>query len=171
MNRTDFFKKLLVILSALALSSCAGNSATVADYEVIGNKKPISLYKTLVINKFELARELYTSSTGNLDGRDATYAAVPDRLDKDFRQLISRKNLYQSVSDGGFVTDTTLILKGRFSRIGRFKISIIADLYDGGTGQLVASYASTLWDVYDATGSITDLAKDLADFIDRIQYK
>ena len=55
--------------------------------------------------------------------------------------------------------------------MGRFKISAIVTLLDGATGQEVAYFRQTLWDVLDTTEAISSLGREVADFIDRIQYK
>jgi hypothetical protein len=44
-------------------------------------------------------------------------------------------------------------------------------LYDGSNGHEVAYFRQTLWDVIDTTEAVSLLGRDIADFIDRIQYK
>ncbi|HEX9080108.1 MAG TPA: hypothetical protein VF795_10995, partial [Desulfuromonadaceae bacterium] len=66
---------------------------------------------------------------------------------------------------------TTLVLRGRFTRMGRFKISLEAQLVDGGTGREVAHFQQTLWDVSDTTEGVDRLGRQIADFINRIQDK
>jgi hypothetical protein len=63
------------------------------------------------------------------------------------------------------------MLTGKFKRLGRFKISVDVSLHDGVSGQEVAYFRQTLWDVLDTTDSISQLGREVADFIDRIQYK
>ena len=71
----------------------------------------------------------------------------------------------------GQPTATTLVLKGKFTRVGRFRVSIAGTLHDGATDQEVAFFRQTLWDVFDTIETINLLSREVADFIDRIQYK
>jgi hypothetical protein len=47
----------------------------------------------------------------------------------------------------------------------------VVSLRDGASGQEVAYLRQTLWDVLDTTDSLSLLGREVADFIDRIQYK
>ena len=86
-------------------------------------------------------------------------------------RMVSARQTYRSVSRNGQPTGTTLVLKGRFTRVGRFRISIVGTLYDGASDQEVAFFRQTLWDVFDTTEAINLLSREVADFLDRIQYK
>ena len=167
------FLKIMVIFGAmLVLSACAATSSTVVDEEVVTNKQPMSTYKTLVIRNFELNRNLYTSvPEARMSTRERQYSRMPDELAEQIERYILSRHLYQDVTRDGPVTATTLVLKGRFTRLGRFRVSITATLHDGATGQEVAYFRQTLWDVFDTSQTLDKLAREVADFIDRIQYK
>ena len=51
------------------------------------------------------------------------------------------------------------------------KYTVVVSLQDGASGQEVASFRQTLWDVLDTTDSFADLGREVADFMYRIQYK
>lgn len=164
----------LLVLAVICLLSagCAASSTTVVDEEVVSNQKYMSSYKSLIIRDFELKPDLYAEGTGGAPSeRERRYAALPDKLAGNIERYVKARRIYKSVARDGEPTDTTLVLKGTFTRVGRFRISITATLHDGGSGQEVAYFRQTLWDVFDAPGSVSLLSRDVADFIDRIQYK
>jgi len=156
----------------LLLSACASTSTTVVDEEVVTNKQPMANYKFLVIRNFELSRDLYTSvPEARMNERERLYARMPDELAEQIVRYVLARRIYQDVTRDSPITGTTLVLKGRFTRIGRFRISITATLHDGATGQEVAYFRQTLWDVFDTSQTLGKLAREVADFIDQIQYK
>jgi hypothetical protein len=75
------------------------------------------------------------------------------------------------VSRDGKLDASTLLLTGKFIRLGRFKITVQVRLLDGASGQEVASFRQTLWDVMDSLDSFGDLGREVAEFMYRIQYK
>jgi hypothetical protein len=142
------------------------------DEEVVTNKQPMAAYKSLVIRNFELKRELYTGvPEARMSERERQYARIPDEFAEQIQRYVLSRHIYQDVTRDGRMTGTALVLKGRFTRLGRFRISITAILYDGVTGQEVAYFRQTLWDVFDTSQTLSNLAREVADFIDRIQYK
>ncbi|KAB0669569.1 hypothetical protein F6V30_12250 [Oryzomonas sagensis] len=169
---SNYTKYIAAIVLLLVLPACATTSTTVVDEEVVTNKQPMATYKSLVIRNFELNRELYTSvPEGRMGERERRYAQMPAEFAEQIERYVRSRHTYQDVARDGQVTGTTLVLKGRFTRIGRFRISITATLYDGATGQEVAYFRQTLWDVFDTSETLSSLAREVADFIDRIQYK
>lgn len=163
---------LSVLLLAMAMSGCAATSTAVMDEEIVTNQKHMSEYKSLVIRDFDLKRELYSSAAdGEMSNREIRYSRIPSQLSEGIERYVKSRKIYQNVSRNGSVTATTLVLQGTFTRIGRFRISIEGTLHDGGNGQEVAYFRQTLWDIYDTTDAIKLLSRELADFIDRIQYK
>ncbi len=165
---------LFVIIFLMALlTGCAATSTTIMDEELVNNQKPMSTYKSLVIQKFDLKRELYSDvSESKMGSQERRYAQVPAQLAEQIMRYIKAKRIYKDVSlEGEATTDNTLILKGKFTKMGRFRVSIETFLLDGATGQEVAYCRQTLWDVFDTTEGIGRLGRDVADFIDRIQYK
>lgn len=166
-------RRLLVLLFAAgSLSACAGTSTTIIEEEVVTNQKPMYTYKSIVIRDFDLKRELYTDAreTG-MSQRDRRYARIPGELSEHIERYIKSRRSYQNVSRDGQVTAETLVLKGRFTNLGRFRISVVVSLHDGANGQEVAYFRQTLWDVLDSTEAISNLGREVADFISRIQYK
>lgn len=156
----------------LMLSACATTSTTVVDEEVVTNKQPMAVYKYLVIRNFELNRNLYTNAPeARMNERERQYSRMPDELAEQIERYVLSRHIYQDVTRDGPVTGTALVLKGRFTRLGRFRVSITATLHDGATGQEVAYFRQTLWDVFDTSQTLNNLAREVADFIDRIQYK
>jgi hypothetical protein len=156
----------------LVLAGCASTSTTVMDEEAVFNQKPMSSYKSLVIREFELKRELYTDlPEARMGAQERRYAQVPVQLADHVLRYVKSKHIYEDVSKDAETTATTLVLKGKFTKMGRFRISIEAVLLDGATGQEVAFFRQTLWDVLDTTEGIARLGHEVADFIDRIQYK
>ena len=168
----NYFKYIAIFVAMLVLSACAATSTTVVDEEVVTNKQPMAAYKFLVIRNFELNRDLYTSvPEARMSERERQYSRMPGELAEQIERYILSRHIYQDVTRDGQITGTTLVLKGRFTRLGRFRISITATLYDGATGHEVAYFRQTLWDVFDTSQTLNNLAREVADFIDRIQYK
>jgi hypothetical protein len=163
-----FFSILLVV----TLSACAATSTTIIDEEVVTNPKPMYTYKSLVIRDFDLKREMYTDATdADMGRRESRYAQIPGELSGHIERYVKARRIYRSVSRDGQVTESTLVVSGRFTRLGRFRISVVVSLLDGATCQEVAYFRQTLWDVIDTTGTINNLGREVANFIDRIQYK
>lgn len=165
--------RLLVCLCVAGLfSACAATSTTIIEEEVVTNQKPMYTYKSIVIRDFELKRELYTDADeASMSQRDRRYAQIPGELSEQIERYIKSHHTFREVTRYGEVTPATLLLKGRFTRLGRFRVSVIVSLHDGASGQEVAYFRQTLWDVLDTTETINNLAREVADFIARIQYK
>lgn len=167
-----FSRLFVLLLVAGILSACAATSTTIIEEEIVTNQKPIYLYKSIVIRDFDLKRELYTDAKeSGMSQRERHYAQIPGELSEQIERYIKSKRSFQNVSRNGQVNATTLVLKGRFTRMGRFRVSVVATLHDGANGQEVAYFRQTLWDVLDATETINSLGREIADFISRIQYK
>lgn len=163
---------LAMALLVSALAGCAATSATVMDEEVVTNQRPMSSFKSLIIRDFELKRELYSDvPDARMGSRERGYAQIPAQLAEHIQRHVRSRRIYQEVALDGAPSATTLVLKGRFTRMGRFRISLEAVLLDGGSGQEVAYFRQTLWDVFDTTEGVGRLGREVADFIDRIQYK
>jgi hypothetical protein len=96
---------------------------------------------------------------------------LPGELSGHIERCVKTSGTYNKISRDGKTDAATLLLTGEFTRLGRFKISVQIILLDGATGQKVASFRQTLWDVMDSTASISDLGQEVADFLYRIQYK
>ena len=161
-----------LLFLVLFLGGCAATSNTVIDEEIVTAQKPMASYNTMIIRDFDLKRELYTSEKGKtVSEQDQRYAQIPAQLAEQVKRYLISKSIYRSVSRDGTPTAKTLVLKGRFTKMGRFRISIEAVISDAITGQEVAFFRQTLWDVFDATETVGNLAREIADFIDRIQYK
>lgn len=161
----------LVLLAAL-LTGCAATSTTIMEEELVTNPKPMSSYKFLVVRNFELKRELYSDvPESRMGSQERRYAQVPEQLADQILRYVKAKRIYNDVSQEGDLSSDTLVLRGRFTKMGRFRISLEAVLVDGATGQEVAYCRQTLWDVFDTTEGIGRLGRDVANFIDRIQYK
>lgn len=161
----------LALIMAL-LSGCAATSTTVLDEEIVTNSKPMSSYKTLLLKDFDLNNTLFTDQPATKMGeRDRRYAQIPGQLTEQVQRYVRSRRIYQSVSRDEQLSATTLVLKGKFTRMGRFRISIEAQLSDGATNQEVAYFRQTLWDVFDTTEAVGRLAREISYFIDRIQYK
>jgi len=161
----------VMLLSAMTFG-CASTSTTIVDQEVVTNSKPMASYKSLVVRDFELKRELYTDSADTSQStRDLLYDQYPSILAENIVRYVKARHTYQDVSRSGQVTATTLVLKGRFTRVGRFRVSIVGTLHDGVSDEEVALFSQTLWDVFDTTGNLSQLSSEIAGFIDRIQYK
>jgi hypothetical protein len=161
-----------VLFLLFLAAGCAATSTTVMDEEVVSNQKHMSSYKSLIIQDFELKRELYSDAPDDkLSDRERRYARIPDELAGQIERYVKARRTYQSVSRKGQPTETTLVLKGAFTRVSRFRISIVGTLHDGASGQEVAYFRQTLWDVFDTTEAVNLLSREVADFVDRIQYK
>lgn len=129
-------------------------------------------YKHLLVRDLELKPELYGTLQGAPPGeRENRYGVVPGRLSEQIVRYVKASRNYGSVTRSGTPGPSTLVLGGQFTRMGRFRISIEATLRDGATGQEVAYFRQTLWDIVDTTEAVGRLAREVADFIDRIQYK
>jgi len=153
-------------------AGCAASSTTIIEEEVVTNSKPMYSYTSLVIKDFELKRELYSGSPdAGMSQSDLRYARIPGELSEHIERYIKSHHIYKNISRDGNPDASTLLLTGKFNRVGRFKISVVATLRDGVSGQEVAYFRQTLWDVLDTTDSISLLGREVADFIDRIQYK
>jgi hypothetical protein len=156
----------------LLVTGCAGTSTTIVDEEIVTNQKPMATYKSLIINDFELKSDLFTDSPDTrMNERERRYARIPLELSENIERYIKAHHIYQNVSRGTHPSASSLVLKGKFTRVGRFRISIVAMLYDGANGHEVAYFRQTLWDVLDTTEAVNLLGRDIADFINRIQYK
>jgi hypothetical protein len=169
-------RRIRGLLAALLLSAltvgCAATSTTVLDEEVVTNQKHMASYKSLIIRDFELKSELFTDAPeAKMSERERRYAQIPSQLAENIERYVKARQTYRVVSRSGQPTATTLVLKGRFTRVGRFRISIVGTLHDGASDQEVAFFRQTLWDVLDSTETINLLSREVADFIDRIQYK
>jgi len=162
---------LALLLSTLSFG-CAATSTTILDEEVVTNQKHMASYKSLIIRDFELKSELYTDAPdAKLSDREHRYTQIPSQLAENIERYVKARQIYRDVSRSGQPTATTLVLKGKFTRVGRFRISITGTLHDGASDQEVAFFRQTLWDVLDSTETINLLSREVADFIDRIQYK
>ncbi len=167
------FSRLFVCLFAVVLlSGCAATSTTIIEEEVVTNQKPMYSYKSIVIRDFDLNRELFTDATeSGMSQRERRYAKIPGELSEHIERYVKSRRTFQNVSRSGEVNASTLVLKGRFTRLGRFRASVVVNLYDGANGQEVAYFRQTMWDVIDTTETINNLGREIADFISRIQYK
>lgn len=140
--------------------------------EIVTNPKPMYHYTSLVIRDLELKRELYTDAAADgMSARDFRYAQLPGELSGHIEQYVTSRGIYKNISRDGIPDAATLLITGKFIRLGRFKITVAVSLRDGESGQEVASFRQTLWDVLDTTDSFADLGREVADFIYRIQYK
>ncbi len=177
LNSTGPFRRaLLTLFSAcllFILAGCAASSTTVIEEEVVTNPKPMYSYTSLLIRDLELKRELYSGvPDAGMNQRELRYAKLPRELSGHIERYLLSHNIFKNISRDGKPPDaSTLLLTGKFIRLGRFKITVVVNLSDGATGQDVASFRQTLWDVMDTTDSFSDLGRGVADFIYRIQYK
>jgi len=174
-NSGSFARALLLLCSACLLlvsAGCAASSTTIIEEEVVTNSKPMYSYTSLVIQDFELKRELYTDSpAAGMSRLELRFAQIPGELSEHIERYVKSHRIYKNISRDGKPDAATLLLTGKFTRVGRFKIAAVATLRDGVSGQEVAYFRQTLWDVLDTTDSISLLAHEIANFIDRIQYK
>jgi hypothetical protein len=156
----------------LTFSGCAATSTTLIEEEVVTNSKPMYRYTSLLIQDFEIDREFYPDASDHGNSRtDQGYKNLPGELAGHIQRYVTSHRNYMSIARGGKPDIHTVVLTGKFLRVGRFKITVVAILRDGVTGQEVARFRETLWDVLDTTRSFADLGREIADFIDRIQYK
>lgn len=163
---------LVILIALLLLAGCATTSTTVIDEEVVTNQKPMSFYTSLVIREFTLKSALFTdTSDAHMDERSQLYTRIPKQLAEQIQRYVLSRHIYESVTLDGTPSRKSLVLQGRFTRMGRFRISLEATLVDGASGQEVAFFRETLWDVFDAAETVNSLGKVVAEFIDRIQYK
>lgn len=174
-RRGSFIRRLLLLFSAALLlisGGCAASSTTVIEEEVVTNPKPMYSYTSLLIQDLELKRQLYSDSPdAGMSQRDLRYTKLPGELSEHIERYVRSHRTYKKMSRVGMPDASTLVVTGKFTRLGRFKISVVVSLRDGGSGQEVAYFRQTLWDVLDASDSISLLGRQVADFIDRIQYK
>ena len=163
---------LCALLLLMVLSACGATSTTIIDEEVVTNPKPMYTYKSLIIRDFELKRDLYSDAPEADRGlRENRFAQIPAELCGHIERYVKARRLYQSVAREGQADAATLIVNGRFTRLGRFRISVTVTLLDGASGQEVAYFRQTLWVVVDTTATVNELGREVADFIGRIQYK
>jgi len=164
-----FFCTLCLLINCVG---CAASSTTIIEEEVVTNPKPMYSYTSLIIKDLELRKELYSDApAAGMSQRDLRYAKLPGELSEDIERYVKSHRTYKNISRDGKPDASTLLLTGKFTRLGRFKISVVVSLRDGATGQEVAYFRQTLWDVLDTTESISQVGREVADFIDRIQYK
>lgn len=168
----NYYFSVYLLLFSVVLTGCAVSSAAIMDEERVTNTKPISQYRSLIINEFILKKDLLSFSTADsASEREKRYFKMPAEIAAAVERLVSERQIFTQVSRT-IVPDTkSLILTGEFTRVSRFKISVMARLFDGETRKEVAFFRLTLWDVYDTSQTIAMLAKETSDFIDRIQYK
>ena len=164
---------LLCCLSLILISAgCAASSTTMIEEELVTNPKPMYNYTKLLILDLELKRELYSDAPDEgLSQRDHRYAKLPGELSWHIERFVAAHQIFKKIYRDGKADATTLVLTGKFIRLGRFKITVVVNLRDGASGQEVASFKETLWDVMNTTDSFSDLGREVADFIHRIQYK
>jgi hypothetical protein len=171
-NHLSALRFLYCICLLLFCAGCAASSATMIEEEVVTNPRPMYNYTSLVIQDLELNRELYADVPDSEMGRRALrYAQLPGELSSHIERYVTALGIYKSVSREGNPDVSTLVLTGKFIRLGRFKITVVINLRDGMTGQDVATFRQTLWDVMDTTESFGDLGREVVGFMYRIQYK
>ncbi|WP_041532258.1 hypothetical protein [Pelobacter propionicus] len=156
---------------ALLMTACAATSNVVTDEEIVTNQKPMATYTSLLLRDFELKRELYDDGDERMGEREQRYERIPAQLTEQIQRYVKARRVYESVSRTTELTPKTLILQGKFIRMGRFRITIEALLLDGASGQEVAYFRQTLWDVLDTSEAVGRLGREVANFLDRIQYK
>lgn len=165
-------RALFYLCLLLITAGCAASSTTVVEEEVVTNSKPMYSYTSLMIQDFDLKRELYSDAAdASMSQRDLRYAKLPGELSDHIERYIKSRRIYNNISRDGKADATTLLLTGKFIRLGRFKISVAVSLRDGVSNEEVAYFRQTLWDVLDTTDSFSGLGREIADFISRIQYK
>lgn len=163
-----FFALCAVVL---LMTACAATSNVVTDEEIVTNQKPMATYTSLLLRDFELKRELYDDGDERMGEREQRYERIPAQLTEQIQRYVKARRVYESVSRTTEISSKTLILQGKFIRMGRFRITIEALLLDGASGQEVAYFRQTLWDVLDTSEAVGRLGREVADFLDRIQYK
>ncbi len=163
---------LFYVVLFFITAGCAASSTTIIEEEVVTNSRPMYSYTSLLIQDFELKRELYSDATDDrMSQRDLRYAKLPGELSDHIERYIKSRRIYKNISRDGKADASTLLLTGKFIRLGRFKISVAVSLRDGVSNQEVAYFRQTLWDVLDTTDSFSGLGREVADFVSRIQYK
>lgn len=166
------FLSVICVCLLFLCGGCAETSTTIIEEEVVTNPKPMYKYTSLLIRDFELKRDLYADvPEADMSQRELRYAKLPGELSGHILRYVKANRTYNKISRDAKPDAATLVVTGRFIRLGRFKISVAVSLRDGVTGQEVASFRQTLWDVLDTTDSFADLGREVADFIYRIQYK
>jgi hypothetical protein len=156
----------------LVCAGCAASSTTRIEEEVVTNPKPMYSYTKLLIQNLELKRELYSdASEAGMSERGHQYARLPEELSGHIEHFVTSHHMFKKISRDEKPDAATLVLTGKFIRLGRFKITVAVNLFDGATGENVANFRQTLWDVMDTTDSFSDLGRETADFLYRIQYK
>ena len=169
-----FLSILLWISLLLFVSGCAPSSNVVVDDELIVNQRRLDSYRRLVVTTFQMQKGLYTDQQTEKPGsREARYAEMPQKLAGAIERELRERKLFPEIlrSVPERVGSETLILAGRFTRIGRFRVSVEASLVDASTGREQASFKHTLWDVLDTNDSIGDLGEEIATYLDRIHYR
>src|SRR5665647_1644920 len=148
---------LLVICCSLILlvsAGCVSSSTTIIEAESVSNPKPMYNYTSIIIQDFELNRGMYADvPEAGMSQRELRYAKLPGELAGNIERHIKSQSIYNKISRSGKADAATLLLTGKFTRIGRFKISVQVSLRDGVSGQEVASFHPTLWDVLDTTAT------------------
>jgi hypothetical protein len=171
----SFRQALLALFSValfLAIVGCAASSATIIEEEVVTNPRPMYSYTSLLIQDFELKRELHPDVIDvRMGQRELRYEKLPGELSDHIERYVKSHSIYKNISRDGKADASTLLLTGKFIRLGRFKITVAVSLRDGVSNQEVAYFRQTLWDVFDTTDSFSQLGREVADFISRIQYK
>jgi hypothetical protein len=174
-NLNTSIRSLLILCTVCLLlvsAGCAASSTTIIEEEVVTNPKPMYSYTSLLIEDFELKRELYPDVTDvRMGQRELRYEKLPGELSDHIERYVKSHRIYKNIYRDGKADAATLLLTGKFIRIGRFKISVAVSLRDGASNEEVAYFRQTLWDVLDTTDSFSQLGREIADFISRIQYK
>jgi hypothetical protein len=176
LNSIASFRHALLTLFSVGLffviAGCAASSTTIIEEEVVTNPRPMYSYTTLLIQDFELKRELHPDVTDvRMGQRELRYEKLPGELSEHIERYVKSHRIYKNISRDGKTDASTLLLTGKFIRLGRFKITVAVSLRDGVSNQEVAYFRQTLWDVFDTTDSFSQLGREVADFISRIQYK
>ena len=138
--------------------------------EKVKNKKPMYSYTSLIVRDFGIS-QINTLSDQVGSARYQQIRNMPEQLSALLVRDIAAHRIYMNVSREGTPNGATVLLTGTFQRVGRFKISVEASLRDGVTGEEIAQFRQTLWDVLDTNASFATLSRELAEFIDRIQFK
>ena len=162
-----FFITLTLVISA----GCAKTSSVVIEEEIATGLKPMTAYTALQVRDFELKKELYINEDDSTDDLERRYADVVERLSRQIVDDSRLRRTFQNVSRDTAISPGALVLKGRFVRTGRFRISVEAMLSDSETHREVAYFRQTLWDVKNAADGIDSLAREIVNSINRIQRK
>ena len=168
-------RPLLVFCCVMLMCVCAGcaaSSTTRIEEEVVTNPKPMYNYTKLLIQDLELKRELYSDAAdAGMSQRELQYEKLPGELSGHIERFVTSRKMFKKISRDGQPDAATLVLSGKFTRLGRFKITVVVNLRDGASGESVAVFRETLWDVMNTVDSFSDLGREVADFLHRIQYK